>query len=130
MNKRLNKTPYEVFYGIKPRVNFFRTFGCPCIALQTNATSTSKFAEKADECYFVGYAADKSAYRVYNKKTRVILESFNIDWQELNPTDAHNGPNWMFDYESLFKQFRGMYVTPVVPPVSLVVYVPAQPEND
>ncbi|XP_076936198.1 uncharacterized protein LOC143603208 [Bidens hawaiensis] len=52
LNKRLNKTPYEVFYGTKPRVNFFRTIGCPCTVLQTNAGSTSKFAEKADECYF------------------------------------------------------------------------------
>ncbi|XP_076954163.1 uncharacterized protein LOC143628450 [Bidens hawaiensis] len=93
INKRLKKTPYEVYYKTKPQ-------------------SYPKFVEKADEGYFVGYASNKTAYRVYNKKTKLILESFNVDWQELNATDARTGPDWMFDYEYLFKQFRGMSIPP------------------
>lgn len=81
INKRLKKTPFEVYYKTKPQLNYFKTFGCPCTLLHTSAHQDPKFAEKADGCYFLGYAANKTAYRVYNKKTKVIMESFNIDWK-------------------------------------------------
>ncbi|XP_076936707.1 uncharacterized protein LOC143603955 [Bidens hawaiensis] len=96
----------------KPQVNYFKTFGCPCTLLHIGAQPDPKFAENADECYFVGYVANKTVYRVYNKKTKLILESFNVDWQELNTTDARTERDWLFDYDYLFKQFRGMYTPP------------------
>ncbi|XP_076906865.1 uncharacterized protein LOC143563133 [Bidens hawaiensis] len=110
INKRLKKTPYEVYYTTKPQVNYFKTFGCPCTLLHTGAQRDPKFTEKANECYFDGYASNKTAYRVYNKKARLILESFNVDWKELNVTDARTGPDWLFDFDNLFNQFRGMFI--------------------
>ena len=75
INKRRMKTPYEVIKGHKPTVSHFRTFGCRCTLLHLDANP--KFAPKADDCYFVGYAANTS-YRVYNKLTRKIVESYNV----------------------------------------------------
>nr|GFD17234.1 Gag-Pol polyprotein [Tanacetum cinerariifolium] len=39
--------------------------------------------EKGDECIFVGYATQSRAYRVFNKRTRVIMESINVNFDEL-----------------------------------------------
>ncbi|KAL7592579.1 hypothetical protein Lser_V15G34209 [Lactuca serriola] len=50
------------------------------------------------------YAA-RTAYMVYIKKTKQIVESFDVHWLEENETDARVGPDWLFDYTSLFKYF-------------------------
>nr|GEZ94549.1 putative RNA-directed DNA polymerase [Tanacetum cinerariifolium] len=39
--------------------------------------------EKGDECIFVGYSNQSRAYRVFNKKTRVIMESIHVNFDEL-----------------------------------------------
>nr|GEX68808.1 retrovirus-related Pol polyprotein from transposon TNT 1-94 [Tanacetum cinerariifolium] len=39
--------------------------------------------EKGDECIFVGYTNQSRAYRVFNKRTRVIMESIYINFDEL-----------------------------------------------
>ncbi|KAI3813967.1 hypothetical protein L1987_18703 [Smallanthus sonchifolius] len=104
LNKRFQMTPYEILYNEKPRVGYFRAFGCPFTVLHTK--STPKFNEKDNECYFVGYGSNTTAYIVYNKVTKEIRESTYVDWQEQNPTDAECGPSWLFDYHSLFKSFN------------------------
>ncbi|KAD4180306.1 hypothetical protein E3N88_28897 [Mikania micrantha] len=103
LNKRHHKTPYEILFNQKPKVGHFKSFGCPCTLLHTEPNH--KFDDKADECYFVGYSSERAAYRVYNKKTRMIVESYYIDWQEMNSTDAGSGPNWLFEYDSTFRPF-------------------------
>nr|GFB95219.1 hypothetical protein [Tanacetum cinerariifolium] len=39
--------------------------------------------EKGDECIFVGYFTQSRAYRVFNKRTRVIMESIHVNFNEL-----------------------------------------------
>nr|GFC78625.1 Gag-Pol polyprotein [Tanacetum cinerariifolium] len=39
--------------------------------------------EKGDECIFVGYSTQSRAYRVFNKRTRVIIESIHVNFDEL-----------------------------------------------
>nr|GFB76233.1 putative ribonuclease H-like domain-containing protein [Tanacetum cinerariifolium] len=39
--------------------------------------------EKGDECIFVGYSTQSRAYRVFNKRTRVIMESIHVNFNEL-----------------------------------------------
>nr|GFA47319.1 putative LRR receptor-like protein kinase [Tanacetum cinerariifolium] len=38
--------------------------------------------EKGDECIFVGYSNQLRAYRVFNKRTRVIMESIHVNFDE------------------------------------------------
>ncbi|KAI3810906.1 hypothetical protein L1987_20555 [Smallanthus sonchifolius] len=66
----------------------------------------NKFEAKADECYFVGYSSNQRAFRVYNKRMRIVLESIDINWHESNHTDTRDGPDWLFDVDSLFKSFN------------------------
>nr|GEZ82003.1 retrovirus-related Pol polyprotein from transposon TNT 1-94 [Tanacetum cinerariifolium] len=40
-------------------------------------------AEKGDACIFVGYSTQSGAYRVFNKRTRVIVEMIHVNFDEL-----------------------------------------------
>ncbi|KAI3676109.1 hypothetical protein L1987_85708 [Smallanthus sonchifolius] len=100
-----NKTPYEIMYKRKPVIDFFRKFGCVCTMLNTS-DQLNKFEAKADECYFVGYSSNQRAFHVYHKQKRIVLESIDINWHENNHTDAGDGPNWLFDVDSVFKSFN------------------------
>nr|GFB61758.1 hypothetical protein [Tanacetum cinerariifolium] len=47
-----------------------------------------KMKEKGDECIFVGYSTQSRAYRVFNKRTRVIMESIHkmaLEHDSLSP---------------------------------------------
>ncbi|GJW74797.1 retrovirus-related pol polyprotein from transposon TNT 1-94 [Tanacetum coccineum] len=41
-----------------------------------------KMKEKGDACIFVGYSTQLRAYRVYNKRTRVIVETIHVNFDE------------------------------------------------
>nr|GFB57278.1 Gag-Pol polyprotein [Tanacetum cinerariifolium] len=42
-----------------------------------------KMKEKGNECIFVGYSTQSRAYRVFNKRTKVIMESIHVNFDEL-----------------------------------------------
>nr|GFD14566.1 Gag-Pol polyprotein [Tanacetum cinerariifolium] len=42
-----------------------------------------KLKEKGDACIFVGYSTQSRAYRVFNKRTRVIMETIHVNFDEL-----------------------------------------------
>nr|GFA90016.1 hypothetical protein [Tanacetum cinerariifolium] len=42
-----------------------------------------KMKEKGDECIFVGYSTQSRAYIVFNKRTRVIMESIHVNFDKL-----------------------------------------------
>nr|GFA14693.1 hypothetical protein [Tanacetum cinerariifolium] len=42
-----------------------------------------KMKEKGDECIFVGYSTQSRAYRVFNERTRVIMESIHVNFDKL-----------------------------------------------
>nr|GFC91183.1 hypothetical protein [Tanacetum cinerariifolium] len=51
----------------------------------------NKMKEKGNECIFVGYYTQSRAYRVFNKRTRVIMESIHVNFDELpNKALVHN----------------------------------------
>ncbi|KAJ9544376.1 hypothetical protein OSB04_024083 [Centaurea solstitialis] len=75
------KTPYELVYNRPPSIKFFRVFGCECY-VKNDKDNLDKFSPKGDEGVFIGYAKDSPSYRVYNKKTRCVVESTNVDFEE------------------------------------------------
>nr|GFA70189.1 retrovirus-related Pol polyprotein from transposon TNT 1-94 [Tanacetum cinerariifolium] len=79
---RHEKTPYHIINERKPSVKFFRIFGSVCYIVR-DGENLDKMKEKGDECIFVGYSTQSRAYRVYNKRTRVIMESIHVNFDEL-----------------------------------------------
>ncbi|GJT67419.1 putative ribonuclease H-like domain-containing protein [Tanacetum coccineum] len=105
-----NKTPYELIRGKPPLIDFMKPFGCPVSILNTR-DHLGKFDEKTDEGYFVGYSVISKAMRVFNKRTRIVEETLNIRFLENAPNVKGNGPDWLFDVDSLSKS---MNYVPVV----------------
>ncbi len=77
----LNKTPYELWFDNKPNIAYFKVFGCTCYILNTG-DQLGKFEAKADEGIFKGYSSRSKAYRVYNKRTKTIVESINVKFDK------------------------------------------------
>nr|GFA47121.1 retrovirus-related Pol polyprotein from transposon TNT 1-94 [Tanacetum cinerariifolium] len=82
------KTPYHIINDQKPSVKFFHIFGSLCYIVR-DGENLDKMKEKGDECIFVGYSNQLRAYRVFNKRTRVIMESIHVNFDEL-PLMASN----------------------------------------
>nr|GEY42376.1 hypothetical protein [Tanacetum cinerariifolium] len=51
--------------------------------LHVDGENLDKIKEKGDECIFVWYSNQSRAYRVFNKRTRVIMESIHVNFDEL-----------------------------------------------
>ncbi|GKF83740.1 hypothetical protein Tco_0248638, partial [Tanacetum coccineum] len=55
-----------------------------CYSYPTNdSDNLGKLQPKADIGIFIGYAPTKKAFRIYNKRTRRIVETIHIDFDEL-----------------------------------------------
>ncbi|GJS36104.1 putative ribonuclease H-like domain-containing protein [Tanacetum coccineum] len=100
-----NKTPYEIFLGRKPALSFMRSFGYPVTILNT-LDHLGKFYGKADEGFFVGYPTNIKAFRVFNSRTRIVEENLHVKFSEETPNIAGNGPNWLFDIDTLTKSMN------------------------
>nr|GFB12736.1 hypothetical protein [Tanacetum cinerariifolium] len=79
---RHEKTPYHIINDRKPLVKFFHIFGFVCYIIK-DGENLDKMKEKGDECIFVEYSTQSRAYRVFNKRTRVIMESIHVNFDEL-----------------------------------------------
>nr|GEU77069.1 hypothetical protein [Tanacetum cinerariifolium] len=79
---RLERTPYHIINDQKPSIKFFYIFGSLCYIVR-DGENLDKMKEKGDKCIFVGYSTQSRAYRVFNKRTRVIMESIHVNFDEL-----------------------------------------------
>ncbi|GJX70448.1 retrovirus-related pol polyprotein from transposon TNT 1-94 [Tanacetum coccineum] len=79
---RYNKTPYELKQDKKPDLSFLHVFGSLCYPTNDHE-NMGKFDAKADIGIFVGYAPTKKAFRIYNKRTRIISETIHVTFDEL-----------------------------------------------
>ncbi|XP_051117853.1 uncharacterized protein LOC127242378 [Andrographis paniculata] len=71
------KTPYEIWSGKKPNVSYFHTFGCRCYIMK-DQVQLHKFDACSDDGIFLGYSLNSRAYRVYNNRTKKVMESVNV----------------------------------------------------
>nr|GFB57018.1 retrovirus-related Pol polyprotein from transposon TNT 1-94 [Tanacetum cinerariifolium] len=83
IHKRFDKTPYELINNRKPNIKFFCVFGCRCY-LFNDYEDVGKLEVKGDIGVFVGYSKESAAFRIYNKRTRKIHESVNVNFDEIS----------------------------------------------
>nr|GFA85293.1 hypothetical protein [Tanacetum cinerariifolium] len=79
---RHEKTPYDIINDRKPSVKFFHIFGFICYIVR-DGENLDKMKVKGDECIFVGYSTQSQVYRLFNKRTRVILKYIHVNFEEL-----------------------------------------------
>ncbi|KAI3702412.1 hypothetical protein L6452_28150 [Arctium lappa] len=81
IHRRFKKTPYALINNRTPTIKYFHIFGCKCFVLN-DRKKLNKFSAKADERIFIGYSSTSTAYRVYLKKTKTVIESANVTFDE------------------------------------------------
>ncbi|GKF13252.1 retrovirus-related pol polyprotein from transposon TNT 1-94, partial [Tanacetum coccineum] len=77
-----NKTPYEILHDKPPDLSFLHVFGALCYPTN-DSENLGKLQPKADIGIFIGYAPTKKAFRIYNRRTRQIIEIIQVDFDEL-----------------------------------------------
>ncbi|GJR84210.1 retrovirus-related pol polyprotein from transposon TNT 1-94 [Tanacetum coccineum] len=67
---------------IKPDLSYLHVFGTLCYP-NNDSKDLGKLQAKADIRIFIGYAPKKKAYHIYNRRTRKIIETIYVDFDEL-----------------------------------------------
>nr|GEX99589.1 copia protein [Tanacetum cinerariifolium] len=82
IHTRDHKTPYELVHNKKPDLTFFKVFGALCY-LTNDSEDLGKLQPTVDIGIFIGYAPSRKGYRIYNKRTRRIMETIHVQFEEL-----------------------------------------------
>ena len=77
-------------------MKYFRVFGSKCFILN-DWENLGKFDAKSNEGIFLGYSTTSRAYRVFNKRTKTVMESINVEIDDaitkVEMVDDEEGPS-------------------------------------
>ncbi|KAJ6115475.1 hypothetical protein N7486_001253 [Penicillium sp. IBT 16267x] len=90
----IERTPYGALHGTLPDISNLRALGCQCWYHIPKERRESKLHPHMEEGRLVGY--DSQGYRIYDIKTRKIMRSRNVIFQE-NPVQALPSPAYELD---------------------------------
>jgi hypothetical protein len=82
LHRLLEKTPYELLVGRKPNISYFWVFDCKCFIYKKKRLG--KFESRCDEGFFLGYASNSKAYRVFNKTSEQVEEICDAEFDKSN----------------------------------------------
>nr|GEV81550.1 Gag-Pol polyprotein [Tanacetum cinerariifolium] len=92
----------EAIATTKLDISFLHVFGALCYP--KNDEDIGKLGAKGDIGFFIGYSADFCAYRVYNRRTRKIVQQ-GIQAHLQSETVSDNVSNAMFDGNTFVNPF-------------------------
>ncbi|GKE15088.1 retrovirus-related pol polyprotein from transposon TNT 1-94, partial [Tanacetum coccineum] len=79
INKRFNKTSYELINNKKPDISFLHVFGALCYP-KNDREDIGKLGAKGDVGFFIDFSSTSCAYRVYNRQTKKAMT--DVGWIE------------------------------------------------
>ncbi|GJW38555.1 retrovirus-related pol polyprotein from transposon TNT 1-94 [Tanacetum coccineum] len=94
IRRRHGKIPYELLHNKPPDLSYLHVFGALCYPTN-DSENLGKLQPKADIGIFIGYAPTKKAFWIYNRRTRRIIETIYVDFDELTAmvsVDNTSGP--------------------------------------
>nr|GEV76639.1 hypothetical protein [Tanacetum cinerariifolium] len=80
IHRCFNKTTYELIQGRKPDISYLHVFGALCYP-KNDREDIGKLGANS---FFIGYSTNSVAYRVYNRRTKKIIETMNVTFNELS----------------------------------------------
>ena len=86
-------TPYKIWRGKKPNLMYLHEFGITCFELN-DREHKRKFDPKSDEGLFLGYSPNSRVYKMFNKRSKIVMESTNV------VVDDQGTVSWMFKKRS------------------------------
>ncbi|GJS46922.1 retrovirus-related pol polyprotein from transposon TNT 1-94 [Tanacetum coccineum] len=81
IHTRHNKIPYELLRDRKPNVEYFHMFGSLCYPTN-DRDDLGKMKPNADIGVFIGYSETSRGFRIYNRRTKKIIETINVKFDE------------------------------------------------
>ncbi|GJS35248.1 retrovirus-related pol polyprotein from transposon TNT 1-94 [Tanacetum coccineum] len=110
---RHGKTLYELLHDRKPDLSYLHVFGALCYP-NNDSENLGKLQAKVNIGIFIGYDPKKKAYRIYNRRTRKIIKTIHVDFDELTTMAS--------EQSSLEPALHEM--TPTTPSLGLVLNPP------
>ncbi|GJX76090.1 retrovirus-related pol polyprotein from transposon TNT 1-94 [Tanacetum coccineum] len=83
IHKRFNKTPYELINNRKLDISFLHVFKALCYP-KNDREDIRKLDAKGDISFFIGYSSTSCAYKVYNRRTKTVMETMNVTFDVLS----------------------------------------------
>nr|GEV03988.1 hypothetical protein [Tanacetum cinerariifolium] len=129
-----DKMAYHIINDRKPLIKHLYILGCTCYITRVGE-NFDKIKEKGDLCILVGYSTQSKGYRVYKKRTRMIVESIHIVFDEIKEVSKTSVANDTLGLVSQ-RQKASNYDNPNPVPQrqdvssSADAYVPSQQELD
>ncbi|GJS95554.1 retrovirus-related pol polyprotein from transposon TNT 1-94 [Tanacetum coccineum] len=121
IHRHHGKTPYKLLHDKPPDLSYLHVFGALCYPTN-DSENLGKLQPKADIGIFIGYAPIKKAFRIYNKRTRQIIETIHVDFDELTAMDYEHSSSGPVLHEMTHVSISSGLVpnppssTPFVPP--------------
>nr|GEX46654.1 hypothetical protein [Tanacetum cinerariifolium] len=106
IHRRFNKTPYELINERKPDISFLHVFGALCYP-KNDHEDIGKLGAKGDIGFFIGYSADSYAYRVYNQRTKKIMETMNVSFDKLSAMAFEQRSELDLLFEAMYDDYIG-----------------------
>ena len=75
------RTPYELCYGRRPNVNYFKVFGCIAYA-HIKDDKRRKLVAKVEKMRFVRYSLKSKGYRLYDESKRKVIVRRDVEFNE------------------------------------------------
>ncbi|KAM7502462.1 hypothetical protein LguiB_001366 [Lonicera macranthoides] len=76
-----DKTPEEMWSGVKPKVDYFRVFGC-LAHVHVPDEKRKKLDDKSIQCVLLGVSKESKAYRLFDPVTKKIIVSRDVCFEE------------------------------------------------
>ena len=80
-SKKFKVSPYELWKGRTPNLNFLKVWGCLAYYRVPDPKRT-KLGPRGIKSIFVGYAENSKAYRLLDIESKVIIESKDVEFLE------------------------------------------------
>ncbi|WVZ80759.1 hypothetical protein U9M48_028212 [Paspalum notatum var. saurae] len=113
-HRLLDKTPYELLNGRKPKISYFRVFGCKCY-IYKKRQHLGKFQRRCDIGFLLGYSSKSKAYRVFNNATGMVEETYDVEFDESNGSQGAHVDVVDIDEEPLIEAMKNMPIGDIKP---------------
>ncbi|GKC04804.1 retrovirus-related pol polyprotein from transposon TNT 1-94, partial [Tanacetum coccineum] len=87
-----------ILHNKPPDLSYLHVFGALCY-LMNDSENLGKLQPKADIGIFIGYAPTKKAFWIYNRRTRRIIETIHVDFDELTAMASKHSSSGPVLYE-------------------------------
>ncbi|GJV58742.1 retrotransposon protein, putative, ty1-copia subclass [Tanacetum coccineum] len=80
--KKVENTPYEVWYGQAPKLSYLKVWGCEALVKRDTLTKPDKLEPRSIKCIFVGYPKETMGYSFYYPPENKVFVARNAEFFE------------------------------------------------